>query len=150
MNHNLHSSTKLTEFAREFEEEPETIFTKFVNKITNAYNNNYIGINVIPPNVVTSTFTESKPSSSSTSTNTGDTTVLGSSVNRSCSLNNLMQSEDSSEYNIAQRNVDNSSNSGDSINRSDELNDTTGDRTPLSVLQRISNIVAIKSNVCFK
>ena len=45
MNRHLHSPTKLTEFAREFDEEPETLFTKFVNKLTNAYNTSYNTVN---------------------------------------------------------------------------------------------------------
>lgn len=46
MNRNLHSPTKLTEFARDFDAEPETFLTKFVNKITNAYNSGYNTVNV--------------------------------------------------------------------------------------------------------
>lgn len=52
MNRNLHSPTKLTEFARDFDAEPETFLTKFVNKITNAYNNGYNTVNVPTQNVV--------------------------------------------------------------------------------------------------
>lgn len=52
MNRNLHSPTKLTEFARDFDAEPETFLTKFVNKITNAYNSGYNTVNVVPQNVV--------------------------------------------------------------------------------------------------
>lgn len=48
MNRNLHSPTKLTEFARDFDAEPETFLTKFVNKITNAYNSGYNTVNVVP------------------------------------------------------------------------------------------------------
>lgn len=48
MNRNLHSPTKLTEFARDFDTEPETFLTKFVNKITNAYNSGYNTVNVVP------------------------------------------------------------------------------------------------------
>lgn len=55
MNRNLHSPTSLTEFARVFDEEPETIFSKFVTKITNAYNNNYNSINTNTPSTSTST-----------------------------------------------------------------------------------------------
>lgn len=49
MNRNLHSPTKLTEFARDFDAEPETFLTKFVNKITNAYNSGYNTVNIVPP-----------------------------------------------------------------------------------------------------
>lgn len=48
MNRNLHSPTKMTEFAREFDEEPVTYFSKFVNKLTNAYNNGYNTVNIAP------------------------------------------------------------------------------------------------------
>lgn len=49
MNHNLHSPTQLTEFAREFDEEPETLFGKFVNRLTNVYNNSYNSVNDVLP-----------------------------------------------------------------------------------------------------
>lgn len=39
MNRNLHSSTALTEFARDFDEEPETMFSKFVTKFTTGIYN---------------------------------------------------------------------------------------------------------------
>uniref|UniRef100_A0A1L8DMT6 1-phosphatidylinositol-3-phosphate 5-kinase n=1 Tax=Nyssomyia neivai TaxID=330878 RepID=A0A1L8DMT6_9DIPT len=48
MNRNLHSPTKLTEFARDWDEEPETLLSKFVTKITNAYNASYNSVNVVP------------------------------------------------------------------------------------------------------
>lgn len=48
MNRNLHSPTKLTEFARDFDVEPDTLLSKFVSKITNAYNSGYNTVNVIP------------------------------------------------------------------------------------------------------
>lgn len=48
MNRNLHSPTKLTEFARDFDIEPDTFFAKFVNKITNVYNSGYNTVNVVP------------------------------------------------------------------------------------------------------
>lgn len=45
MNRHLHSPTQLTEFAREFEEPPDTLFGKFVNRLTNVYNNSYNSVN---------------------------------------------------------------------------------------------------------
>lgn len=48
MNRNLHSPTKLTEFARDFDIEPDTFFAKFVHKITNVYNSGYNTVNVVP------------------------------------------------------------------------------------------------------
>lgn len=47
-NRNLHSPTKLTEFARDFDVEPDTFLTKFVNKLTNVYNSGYNTVNVVP------------------------------------------------------------------------------------------------------
>lgn len=54
MNRNLHSPTKMTEFAREFDEEPVTYFSKFVNKLTSAYNNGYNTVNIAPSQSVVS------------------------------------------------------------------------------------------------
>lgn len=54
MNRNLHSPTKMTEFAREFDEEPVTYFSKFVNKLTSAYNNGYNTVNIAPSQSVIS------------------------------------------------------------------------------------------------
>lgn len=48
INRNLHSPTKLTEFARDFENEPETFLNKVVTKITNVYNSGYNTVNVSP------------------------------------------------------------------------------------------------------
>lgn len=45
MNRHLHSPTQLTEFAREFEEPPDTLFGKIVNRLTNVYNNSYNSVN---------------------------------------------------------------------------------------------------------
>lgn len=49
MNRHLHSPTQLTEFAREFEEQPDTLFGKFVNRLTNVYNNSYNSVNEVQP-----------------------------------------------------------------------------------------------------
>lgn len=48
INRNLHSPTKLTEFARDFENEPDTFLNKVVQKITNAYNSSYNSVNINP------------------------------------------------------------------------------------------------------
>lgn len=48
MNRNLHSPTKLTEFARDFENQPDTFLNKVVQKITNAYNSSYNSVNINP------------------------------------------------------------------------------------------------------
>lgn len=52
MNRNLHSPTKLTEFARDFDIEPDTFFAKFVNRITNVYNSGYNTVNVVPTRTI--------------------------------------------------------------------------------------------------
>ncbi|EDW02504.1 putative 1-phosphatidylinositol 3-phosphate 5-kinase [Drosophila grimshawi] len=55
----LHSPSKLTEFARNFEEKPESLFGRVVNKIQNVYNQSYNTVNDI------------SSGSSSTTTNSG-------------------------------------------------------------------------------
>lgn len=50
MNRNLHNTTKLTEFARDFDDEPDSLLGKFVVKLTNAYNTGYNTVNVAPSN----------------------------------------------------------------------------------------------------
>lgn len=51
MNRNLHlhSSSKLTEFARNFETQPETLLNKVVNRITNVYNSSSNAGNISSP-----------------------------------------------------------------------------------------------------
>lgn len=49
MHRNLHSPTKLTEFARDFDsEEPDSFFGKIVSRLTSAYNTSYNTVNVAP------------------------------------------------------------------------------------------------------
>jgi len=48
LNHqHLHSPSKLTEFARNFEDMPESLFGRVVNKIQNVYNQSYNTVNDI-------------------------------------------------------------------------------------------------------
>nr|XP_016929259.1 putative 1-phosphatidylinositol 3-phosphate 5-kinase [Drosophila suzukii] len=48
LNHqHLHSPSKLTEFARNFEDKPESLFGRVVNKIQNVYNQSYNTVNDI-------------------------------------------------------------------------------------------------------
>lgn len=48
MNRNLHSPTKLTEFPRDWDDEPTTLITKIKTKITSAYNTGYNIVNGAP------------------------------------------------------------------------------------------------------
>lgn len=48
INRNLHSPTKLTEFARTFDNEPENFLNKVVNRITGVYNSGYNTVNIVP------------------------------------------------------------------------------------------------------
>lgn len=136
MNRNLHSPTKLTEFARNFDEEPETIFTKFVNKLTSAYNSNYNHLNVISPT------TSSSSSSTIIVPQVSITQLPEESRASTPSLNNSIQS-DSSES----KNDENPSPKSSSKENSP---DNPGDRTQTGVFQRISNLVAMRSNVSFE
>ncbi|XP_054736493.1 putative 1-phosphatidylinositol 3-phosphate 5-kinase isoform X1 [Anastrepha obliqua] len=56
MNQHLHSPTKLTEFARDFEDdEPESLLGRFVNKIQNVYNQSYNTVNEVATSVADGT-----------------------------------------------------------------------------------------------
>lgn len=125
---NLHSTTKLTEFARDFDEEPETVFSKFVNKLQNAYNTGYNTVNEI-----------SSPS--------GDGQVPGTyAPNLSCQVSVSSSRSDSSSApcpsGIDVASLVSTESGGDHLEGAE-------DRTMYNVLKRISSIVAAKNNVSF-
>jgi len=167
MNRNLHSPTKLTEFARNFDEEPETFFTKFVNKLTNAYNNNYNNGTLLPPQSPTRTPTIFETTESMTSstglaqqailTPTTSTTIntelnAKKTPSRSNSGNSLNKQHIDEE-----KSTSTSPTSGSISNDDDKVNyqqdclsiDSREERTPNNVLRRLSNLIALKNNVRF-
>ncbi|KAL7737544.1 hypothetical protein ACLKA6_007669 [Drosophila palustris] len=151
----LHSPSKLTEFARNFEDKPESLFGRVVNKIQNVYNQSYNTVNDISsgnsnvqvgksmfyaekktPNAETENAdvaTNIRRDSSSSSLSTGrpqpPTTLKLSS---SSTINTTTTAEESE----ANERVD---------ELPSEANQNQG-RTVSNVLKHISNIVASKNN----
>lgn len=151
MNRNLHSPTKLTEFARDFDIEPDTFLAKFVNKITNAYNSGYNSVNVVPTSSPVlgigqaarpSTSNVSQNSSPSHSSSTSQTSSLASLTSEQLMAHQQYVTHVSSEHAPKPKHRDDA---GDS----DKLCDLprSNARTPFSVLHRISNLMAIRNNV---
>lgn len=157
-NQNLHSMNKLTEFARDFEEEPETLFGRFVNKIQNAYNQSYNTVNDL------SSVNPQSPTSSTTNTKSvfyadvnippvgSSSTLTRDSSSSSINSNTINQSTTSTLANKV-----NSETSSDTTNDSNstEKNDLTSSlpmegqegRTMVNVLKRIRTMMASKNNV---
>lgn len=153
MNQHLHSPHKLTEFARDFEEEPETLLSKFVSKIQNAYNASYNTVNDVP--TVSGTGTSSGPttptnSQKSTSQSTFYADVESISRNSSSSSlssaankagNSQTTQDGSGSATTTEETTSESTEKGN-----EKLPDATEGRTMLNVLKRISNIVAAKNS----
>lgn len=128
VNKNLHSKTSLTEFARNFEgNEKGTILTKLVNKIYVAYNNvnsdptpsSSIASCVVPAQdteqIEEISTTSSSESSSSISIISGSEQPSPAEINK--------EIDDSLQYQV----------------------DATQGRTPVNVIKRISNLLAMKN-----
>lgn len=136
MHRNLHSPTKLTEFARDFDVEPETFLTKFVNKLTNAYNSSYNSIN--------------NPTSQSVTVTAGtDAQPINPSIfSRPASSSSISQQQmfgDQISVITAASNSDTSTSIESSLNNNFSP-DPIENRTPHNVMQRISNLMAMKNN----
>lgn len=130
MNRHLHSPTKLTEFARNFDEEPETVFSKIVNKLQTAYNTGYNTVNDIP-------------------VPREDGSIPGPSVPIPTLSGQISVSSSRSDSSSLQcpTGIDVASISNVSIESGNDNFQETEDRTMYNVLKRISNIVATKNNV---
>lgn len=118
MNKNLHSSTALTEFARDFDEEPKTLFTKIVDKIT-------IGIY-----------------------NTGSSASLAKNENPDCETSDVIVKVVIHGPEAGNRTFDDVSNQLTNISTSAEecpldINISQG-RTSINVLKRLINLVSQK------
>lgn len=154
-NQNLHSMTKLTEFVRDFEEEPDTLFGRFVNKIQNAYNQSYNTVNDL----------SSVPQqTSSTPQHTVKKSVFYADVK--LTDNNSAITRDSSSSSVNSTTITNASsvNSNNTNNEcssvsTDENNptvksdvlpaDASEGRSMINVLKRIRTMMASKNNVCY-
>lgn len=133
MNRNLHTQNKLTEFSREFEEEPETLFSKFVSKVSSAYNSNYNTINVIPPNQAINEL-PNDDARANCSTSFGQSSVAPKVKTPSPSVS------------------DNPSDNTSIDGKSDDSNILYGSEDSKSsnnVFQMIGNLIPLKNNVSF-
>ncbi|XP_063707596.1 putative 1-phosphatidylinositol 3-phosphate 5-kinase, partial [Culicoides brevitarsis] len=121
-NRNLHSTKVLTEFARDFDDEEDTgILSQFVNKISNIVNTNYNTLSAYP----------------STSTNVGSNTENANPAD-SVASPTKEQAENVKESPVTSKQPE----------KPDELPlDENVGRTPLNVIQRISNLIAQKDNL---
>ncbi|KAJ6641206.1 putative 1-phosphatidylinositol 3-phosphate 5-kinase [Pseudolycoriella hygida] len=150
MNRNLHSPTKLTEFARDFDAEPETFLTKFVNKITNAYNSGYNTINVVPPQNVVN-LSGSSSSIPYLSHSQSDQCVKLGQQSPSVECVNSTEINEATGCEQQSSTPTPTTSESVSIDESGEKNDEFPpdvplERTPSSVLQRISNLMILKNN----
>ncbi|XP_060652864.1 putative 1-phosphatidylinositol 3-phosphate 5-kinase [Drosophila nasuta] len=150
----LHSPNKLTEFARNFEDKPESILNRMVNKIQNVYNQSYNTVNDIssgsnssvqvgkskfyaekksPNNEDTmSNITTNNSSSSSSLSTTRPQPPTTLKMPSSSSINTTTTADDSeANERVAELPSEANSNQG---------------RTVSNVLKHISNIVASKNN----
>lgn len=152
-NRNLHSPTKLTEFARNFDTEPDTLLSKFVNKITYVYNSGYNSVNVIPTtssvlnmtNSVTTSnaaITTSSPRSMSNQSSSSQQSISSTVNTPTTSLVCLQQHEDGDQQSVQKVQKE--------PFKPIEVPLVSGRinvRTPSNVVQRISNLMAVRNNV---
>ncbi|XP_059613913.1 putative 1-phosphatidylinositol 3-phosphate 5-kinase [Phlebotomus argentipes] len=124
MNRNLHSPTKLTEFARDWDEEPETLLSKFVTKITNAYNASYNSVNVAPS------------TSSADPPRILHPTIVEESLQGASAMPSGAAEREGTPIDVSESSYANTPTDSASIAESAEV------RTPTSIMQRISNLVA--------
>lgn len=131
MNRNLHTQNKLTEFSREFEEEPETLFSKLVNKVSSAYNSNYNTINIIPPTSIPSIneLTGGEASSSSSS--------------------HLGQPSVETKINTTSPSVSDNTSIDDKSDDSNNIGGSEDSKSSNNVFQMIGNLIPLKNNVSF-
>lgn len=153
----LHSPSKLTEFARNFEDKPDTLFGRVVNKIQNVYNQSYNTVNDVSsvqvgksmfyqPDTVSDIAQNSSSSSSSLSLSRPqppNTLQLRTSNTNT----NTDASSTSSNSNTASTAVEHSPEANERVGElpTSEANQQQG-RTVSNVLKHISNIVASKNN----
>lgn len=128
VNRNLHATDVLTEFARDFEDEPETFLTKIVNKVTTVVNTNYNALSSYPQ-----TRLPSSPSIEEEPSNDYDKPLETNQSTSSAGDDKVVRGEKSRESSIEKP---------DALS----LESSPGGRTPLSVIKRISNLVAQKDS----
>uniref|UniRef100_A0A034VB90 Putative 1-phosphatidylinositol 3-phosphate 5-kinase n=1 Tax=Bactrocera dorsalis TaxID=27457 RepID=A0A034VB90_BACDO len=160
MNQHLHSPTKLTEFARDFEdEETESILDRFVNKIQNVYNQSYNTVNEVANSGAdgVSPVQVSKPclyadenidatgnASISHQNSNSSINTLSINTNSPNKTNNLNKNIDKCCSTIKNKTID------ESKNETEEQvlglrNESSEGRTMVNVLKRMSNLMATKN-----
>ncbi|XP_075148287.1 1-phosphatidylinositol 3-phosphate 5-kinase fab1 [Haematobia irritans] len=143
-NQNLHSMTKLTEFVRDFEDEPDTLFGRFVNKIQNAYNQSYNTVNDL------SSATQQSSSANKSVFYADIKNDNNSGITRDSSSSSVSSSAMKSS--VATSNAD--SESGSIVNEESNVNmktdvlpaDANEGRSMINVLKRIRTMMASKNN----
>lgn len=154
----LHSPSKLTEFARNFEDKPDSLFGRVVNKIQNVYNQSYNTVNDISSGTSSSVqvgksrfYDERKPSiiDRSTSHLDSDNTQTSSS-----SSLNAVRPQPPTTLKLRKSSETQSSSTTTTMEETAEANERIDQlpgeanqvRTVSNVVKHISSIVASKNN----
>ncbi|KAH8307595.1 hypothetical protein KR044_004302, partial [Drosophila immigrans] len=139
----LHSPSKLTEFARNFEDKPESILNRMVNKIQNVYNQSYNTVNDISSGSSSVQVGKSKFYAEKKSTNDEDTSSSASSISTT------QRPQPPTTLKLSSTTITTATEESEANERVDDLpseaNQSQG-RTVSNVLKHISNIVASKNN----
>ncbi|XP_017125000.1 putative 1-phosphatidylinositol 3-phosphate 5-kinase [Drosophila elegans] len=164
LNHqHLHSPSKLTEFARNFEDKPESLFGRVVNKIQNVYNQSYNTVNDISSGSSSSTSASSQSAVqvvgksqffSETQGSTGEVanvdTASLSSVRPQPPTTLSIRSNSESRSTGTGTSSNTAAEDSEASERIEALPMPTSEanqgRTVSNVLKHISNIVATKNN----
>ncbi|KAH8415844.1 hypothetical protein KR222_002125, partial [Zaprionus bogoriensis] len=154
----LHSPSKLTEFARNFEDKPDTLFGRVVNKIQHVYNQSYNTVNDISSvqvgksmfygeadtasDISASSLGSSRPQPPTTlplrGNNVPADTHSSSSTTNSSGGNNMTTTTTT--------NVEESAEANERVVELASAANASQGRTVSNVLKHISNIVASKNN----
>ncbi|XP_067633023.1 putative 1-phosphatidylinositol 3-phosphate 5-kinase isoform X2 [Eurosta solidaginis] len=142
MNQHLHSPTKLTEFARDFEdEEPDSLIGRFVSKIQNVYNQSYNSVNEVT-NPATDGSASSQVSNSNSSVNISTT--------KTQSPNSFHALSNKDGYISSTGNTSNSAAEESNSEAAERIQDlpveASEGRTMVNVLKRMSNLMASKNS----
>lgn len=151
----LHSPSKLTEFARNFEDKPDTLFGRVVNKIQNVYNQSYNTVNDISSTQVGKSMFYSEKAGSQADT-ASDNTQNSSSSSSSLSLTRPQPPSTLQLRTNTSTDAYSTSSTTTTVEHTDEAKERVGElpseanqqqgRTVSHVLKHISNIVASKNN----
>ncbi|KAH8233686.1 hypothetical protein KR026_011308 [Drosophila bipectinata] len=148
----LHSPTKLTEFARNFEDKPESLFGRVVNKIQNVYNQSYNTVNDISSGTTTSIqvgksqFFSEKRASGAEIAEEETASVISGRPQPPTTLSLRANSESRSTTGTSSTTAEDSEASERVETLPQLASEANQGRTVSNVLKHISNIVATKNN----